>query len=54
MTTCEFLRWMPSTGRMDEGVVKLEKCWSGIEEKVPEISTELNFTEEVDMSQCFR
>ena len=43
MATCEFLRWMHSVGRMDEGVVSSEKCWSGIEEKMPEISKELNW-----------
>ena len=37
-----FLCWMHSTGRMDEGVVSSEKCWSGIEEKMPGISKELN------------
>ena len=42
MTTCKFLRWMPSTRRMDEGVVASEKCWSGIAEKMPEISKEVN------------
>ena len=31
-TTSEFLRWMPSTRRMDEGVVTSEKCWSGIKQ----------------------
>ena len=31
------------TGRMDEGVGTSEKCWSGIEEKMPEISKELNW-----------
>ena len=43
MTTCEFLQWMHSTRRVDEGVVLSEKCWSGIEEKMPEISKELNW-----------
>ena len=32
-----------STERMDEGVVTSEKCWSGIEGKMPEISRELNW-----------
>ena len=43
MTTYKFLRWMRSTRRMDEGVVTSEKCWSGIEEKMPEISREANW-----------
>ena len=38
-----FLRWMHSTGRMDEGVVTSDKCWSGIEQRMPEISKELNW-----------
>ena len=42
MMTYKFLRWMHSTRRMDERVVKSEKCWSGIEEKMPEISREVN------------
>ena len=42
MTTYKFLRWMQSTRRMDEGVVTSEKCWSGIEVKMPEILRELN------------
>ena len=41
MTTYKFLRWMPSTGRMDEEVVTSERCWSGIE-MMPEISREVN------------
>ena len=43
MARCEFLRWMLSTGRMDEGVVTSEKCWSVIEEKMPEISREVTW-----------
>ena len=39
-TTCEILRWKHSAGRMNEGVVTSEKCWSGIEEKMPEMSKE--------------
>ena len=31
-----------STRWMDERVVTLEKCWNGIEEKMPEISREVN------------
>ena len=31
-----FLRWM------DERVVTSEKCWIGIEEKMPEVSREVN------------
>ena len=42
MTTCEFVRWMHSTSRMDEEVVTLGKCWNGIEEKMSEISREVN------------
>ena len=42
-TTCELLRWMHSTERMDERVVTSEKCWSGIDEKMPEIWRELNW-----------
>ena len=45
MTTYKFLRWVHSTRRMDEGVVTSvtsEKCWSGIKEKMPEISREVN------------
>ena len=37
-----FLRWMYSTRWMDERVVKSQKCWNGIEEKMPEISREVN------------
>ena len=37
-----FLRWMYSTRRMDARIVASEKCWSGIEEKMPEISREVN------------
>ena len=51
MTTYKFLRWMHSTRRMDEEVVTSEKCWSGIEEKISQISKELNWVE-LDMSQC--
>ena len=42
MTTYKFLRWMHSTRWMDERVVTSEKCWNGIEEKMPEISREVN------------
>ena len=42
MTTCKFSRWMHSTRWMDERVVTSEKCWNGIEEKMPEISREVN------------
>ena len=41
MTTYKFLRWMHSTSRMDEIVVTSEKYWSGIEEKMLEISREV-------------
>ena len=41
-TTCEFLRWMHPTRRMEEGVVTLEKFRSGTMEKMPGISKELN------------
>ena len=41
MTTYKFLRWMHSTGRMDEGLVTSEKCWRGIEEEIKKRS-ELN------------
>ena len=37
-----FLRWICSTRRMDARIVASEKCWSGIEEKMPEISREVN------------
>ena len=53
MTTFKFLRWMPSTRRMDERIVTSEKCWSGIEEKMSEISRKVNQTE-LDMSQRSR
>ena len=43
MTMYKFLRWMHSTRRMDERVVTSEKCWSGIEEKMPEFARELNW-----------
>ena len=36
--TNTFLRWLYSTRRMDARIVASEKCWSGIEEKMPEIS----------------
>ena len=42
MTTCKFLRWMHSTRWLDERVVTSNKCWIGIEKKMPEISKELN------------
>ena len=42
MTTCKFLRWIHSTRWMDERDVTSEKCWSGIEEKMPEISRDVN------------
>ena len=42
-TTNKFLRWMHSTRWMDERVVTSEKCWSGIEEKIREISREVNY-----------
>ena len=38
MTTYKFLPWVHSTRWMDESVVPSEKCWIGIEEKMPEIS----------------
>ena len=41
-TTYKFLRWMHSTRRMDERVVTSEKCWNGLEEKMQEISKEVN------------
>ena len=44
-TTYKFLRWIHSTRWMDERVVTSEKCWSGIEEKMREISREVNFPE---------
>ena len=37
MTTYKFMRWMQSTRWMDERVDTSEKCWIGIEEKMPEI-----------------
>ena len=42
MTTYNFLRWMLSTRRTDERVVTPEKCLSGMEEKMPEVSREVN------------
>ena len=42
MTTYKFLRWTCSTRWMDERVVASEKCWNGIEEKMREISREVN------------
>ena len=42
MTTYKFLLWMRSTRWMDERVVTSEKCWNGIEERMPEISREVN------------
>ena len=43
MTTCKFPRWMNSTRWMDERAVFSEKRWSGVEEKMPEISKESNW-----------
>ena len=43
LMTYKFLRWMHSTRRVDEEVVTSEKCWSGIEKKMPEISREVNW-----------
>ena len=40
--SCRSLRLMRSTRRMEERVVTSEKCWSGIEEKMPEISRKVN------------
>ena len=37
-----FLRWMYSMRRMNARIVASEKCWDGIEEKMPEISREVN------------
>ena len=42
MTTYKFLRWMYATRWMDERVVTSEKCWIGIEAKMPELSGEVN------------
>ena len=42
MTTYKFPRWVHSVGWMDERLVKSEKCWRGIEEKMLEISREVN------------
>ena len=42
MTTYKFLRWVRSSRRMDERVVISEKCWTGIGEKMLEISREVN------------
>ena len=42
LMTYKFLRWMRSTRWMDERVVASEKCWIGIDEKMPEISREVN------------
>ena len=38
----QILRWMRSTRWLDERVVTSETCWIGIEEKMPEISREVN------------
>ena len=51
-TTYEFLPVMHSTRWMDERVVTLEKCWNGIEEKMPEISREVNLNEVVEKLTC--
>ena len=50
----QFPRWMHSMRWMDEGVVTSEKCWNGIEEKMPEISREVELNELVDMFQRLR
>ena len=42
MTICKFLSWMYSMRKMDAEVIQSEKCWSGIEEKMPEIPREKN------------
>ena len=42
MTTYKFLRWMPSTRKIAERVVTSEKSWIGIEEKMQEISKQVN------------
>ena len=42
MMTYKFLRWMHYSRRVDEEVVTSEKCWSGIEDKMLEISREVN------------
>ena len=42
MTTYKFPRWIHSTRWMDERVVTSEKSWNGIEEKMPEMSREVN------------
>ena len=52
MTTCKFLRWMLPTRRMYEEVVTSEKCWIGFEEKMPEISREVNLDELVQNMTC--
>ena len=38
---------------MDERVVTSEKCWSGIEEKMPEISREVNLVENLTCLGAF-
>ena len=45
MTTFELLRGVHSTERMDEGVVTSERCWSGIQEMMPEISKRIELVE---------
>ena len=52
MTTYQFLRWMRSARWMYERVVTLEKCWSGIEEEMLEISREVNLNELVEILTC--
>ena len=42
MTTCKFPLWIHCMRWMDERVVTSEKRWNGIEEKMPEISSEVN------------
>ena len=38
----QILRWVHSTRWMDERAVTSGKCWNGTEEKMPEISREVN------------
>ena len=50
--TYKFLRRMYSARWMDERVVTSEKCWVGIEEKMPEISREVNQMKLVENLTC--
>ena len=50
----KFLRWMHHMRMMNATVVTSERCWSGIKEKMPEISKELNWLRRGDVSRFLR